>query len=546
MMRNRLPTILFSVTMLLGLVAAYAVYNSTRQAERASFDIVADDIIDNLEEGVKQHVALLSATRSLVNTVDIDDKGSGFKEFVADLGLVENYRGIQGLGLAPIFVSGNELAAENEIKRNYNLERKLYPASDQSFRVPVLLLEPNDERNQKALGYDMFAESNRRDAMIAAARDRRPSATAPVRLVQEIDSDQQLGFLIYAPIKQKNIDVVRIANNYQPLTGFVFAAFRIGDLHNAALSRTLSSALGLYVQTIDKTDNIETVVFQSKNYENYADKNGLRSVKTINMAGRAWEVEVIKPASGSLDSSLLYALMTGLLSFLFAGALASSSKLQLSSLRDSEELRLYSEKAAQDKDLMLQEMKHRIKNSIARINSIARQTARSSKDLPEFTKSFSERLQAMATAQDVLARSKWQRASFGDLLKSELEQVFGKNANEVKLIGPEVSLDEKYSQAFGLVLHELATNSLKYGGMSGTENAMQINWKIKKLPKRKRGLSIVWRENFTGEKTETVSAGGGFGTKLINANIVGELGGSFDRSFDEKGMIVKIDVPLTQ
>jgi CHASE1-domain containing sensor protein len=544
-MRNRLPTILFSMTMLLGMIAAYAVFNSTRQAERSSFDIVADDIIDNLEEGVKQHIALLTATRSLVNTIDFDARGAGFKEFIADLGLADNYRGIQGIGLAPLLETNDDVDAEAELEKKYGLTRAIYPETDQNFRTPILLLEPNDERNEKALGYDMFSDSSRRDAMIAAARDRRPSASAPVRLVQEQDTETQHGFLIYAPIAQKNIEAVQLDDGSKPITGFVYAAFRIGDLHNAAMSRTLSSALGLYVQTKDKTDNTETVVFQTNNYEDYADKNGLRSVKSINIAGRVWEVEVLKPASGSLDNSLLYALLTGLMSFLFAGALASSSKLQLNSLRTSEELRMYSEKAAQDKDLMLQEMKHRIKNSIARINSIARQTARSSEDLPEFIKSFSERLQAMATAQDVLARSKWQRASFGDLLRSELEQVFGKNATEVKLSGPEISLDEKYSQAFGLVLHELATNSLKYGGMADIKNDMQITWKIKKLPKRKRGLSIVWREYFDGEKPETASTGGGFGTKLINANIVGELGGSFDRSFDEKGMIVKIDVPLS-
>lgn len=545
-MRNRLPTILFSVTMLLGMIAAYAVYNSTRQAERSSFDIVADDIIDNLEEGVKQHIALLTATRSLVNTIDFDARGAGFKEFIADLGLADNYRGIQGIGLAPLLEINGDVDAEAELEKKYGLTRAIYPETDQEFRTPILLLEPNDERNEKALGYDMFSDSSRRDAMIAAARDRRPSASAPVRLVQELDTDTQHGFLIYAPIAQKNIEAAQLDADSKPISGFVYAAFRIGDLHSAALSRTLSSALGLYVQTKDKTDNIETVIFQTNNYEDYADKNGLRSVKSINIAGRVWEVEVLKPASGSLDNSLLYALLTGLMSFLFAGALASSSKLQLNSLRTSEELRMYSEKAAQDKDLMLQEMKHRIKNSIARINSIARQTARSSEDLPEFIKSFSERLQAMATAQDVLARSKWQRASFGDLLRSELEQVFGKNATEVKLNGPEISLDEKYSQAFGLVLHELATNSLKYGGMADIKNDMQITWKIKKLPKRKRGLSIVWREYFDGEKQKVASTGGGFGTKLINANIVGELGGSFDRSFDEKGMVVKIDVPLSR
>jgi two-component sensor histidine kinase len=77
------------------------------------------------------------------------------------------------------------------------------------------------------------------------------------------------------------------------------------------------------------------------------------------------------------------------------------------------------------RDLMLQEMKHRIKNSIARILAMARQTARRSPDLEAFSKSFTARLQAMANAQDMLTRSTWGRADLRALLLQELGQVFG-------------------------------------------------------------------------------------------------------------------------
>ena len=89
---------------------------------------------------------------------------------------------------------------------------------------------------------------------------------------------------------------------------------------------------------------------------------------------------------------------------------------------------------------MLQEMKHRIKNSITRVLAIARQTA-ANPNIDDFSASFAARLQAMAASQDMLTRSQWQKADLGELLRTELEQVFGKNL-EAGMCPDRVELDE--------------------------------------------------------------------------------------------------------
>src|SRR5690606_17815517 len=131
-----------------------------------------------------------------------------------------------------------------------------------------------------------------------------------------------------------------------------------------------------------------------------------------------------------------------------------------------------------DKDLMLQEMKHRIKNSIARILAIARQTSNSAESVGEFLSSFTARLQAMAAAQDMLTRSQWGRADLEQLLTTELCQVFGELQPAHTVGGPTVDLDEKAVQALGLTFHELATSALKYGDMAHEDAELLVTWSL--------------------------------------------------------------------
>ena len=148
---------------------------------------------------------------------------------------------------------------------------------------------------------------------------------------------------------------------------------------------------------------------------------------------------------------------------LLAAAIAYVVRLQARAHATETTLRMSVEKTLKERDLMLQEMKHRIKNSIAKMLAIARQTAANSSSLEDFTSSFTARLQAMAASQDMLTRSQWQKADLGKLLRTELEQVFGPNIDKAAPVGPQIELNETATQALGLTFHELATNALKYG-----------------------------------------------------------------------------------
>ena len=149
----------------------------------------------------------------------------------------------------------------------------------------------------------------------------------------------------------------------------------------------------------------------------------------------------------------------------------------------------------------------------------------------------------MASSQDMLTRSRWQKADLEELLKTELDQVFGQDMSEPYIGGPRVEIDEATTQSLGLTFHELATNALKYGSVGAKKDFLSVSWKLSG-ERGDRRLDLNWRERGSAKPGEPARVG--FGTKLIEANIVRELGGTISRRFDDDGLEIEISIPLSQ
>jgi two-component sensor histidine kinase len=285
----------------------------------------------------------------------------------------------------------------------------------------------------------------------------------------------------------------------------------------------------------------DNLLFQSETPPVSAFGDRLLVTRKISVAGRPWIVRFRPTSAFSQPSSRAIPVMLGLFGLLLAGAIALVARYQERAYDAVSLLHEATEKSLLEKDLMLQEMKHRIKNSITRVLAIARQTASRATDVNEFSASFSARLQAMAASQDMLTRSRWQKANLGDLLRIELGQVFGKELPDGLLSGPEVLLDETTTQALGLTFHELATNALKYGEAGNSVGALKVDWAIDGRG-RDRVLALNWRE--AGLKKLEAPTKTGFGTKLIDLNVTRELRGTINRDFRADGLDVEIRIPL--
>ena len=522
------------------LMASFA-YFATVEAGRIKFQAAADDAFGRIETRVEQHVLLLRATLGMFHATGGDVSRPALQRFNDSIDVQRRYAGIRGLGFARLIRKGEEPLAEAEIARNYGSPRKIWPDTDQDLRAPIMMLEPFDARNRLALGFDMYSEAVRRAAMEAAMRTGAPRASGPVDLVQDSGQAPQPGFLVYLPYVASQAATSNGQDGGTQLDGFVYAPFRVADLFNAALERL--PLLPVYIEAYDGSPEDGKLLFRSETPAATELSDNFLVSRPLEVAGRPWTI-LFRPTAGfSQPTSAVVPIMLGLFGLLLAGALTMVARYQSRAHEAAALLHEAMEKSLLDKDLMLQEMKHRIKNSITRVLAIARQTASHSKDIEEFSASFSARLQAMAASQDMLTRSRWQKADLGELLRIELGQVFGKDLPDGALAGPQVLLDEKTTQALGLTFHELATNALKYGEAGSTASALAVTWEATGRG-ADRHLHLVWKEHSSTGVTAPEKTG--FGTKLIDMNVTRELDGTIDREYRADGLVVRIRIGLPE
>ena len=532
------PALVFLVTSAIGLALTWFVYQATEANTIARFERIAGEAANRVTLRVEKHVSLLVATRALFEATGGIVGHNSFRGFVDGLGIEGQYDGVQGIGFAKAVRAGSERFEEANLRANGGIEIKIWPDTDQRVRTPIVLLEPDNLRNHAALGYDMFSEPRRRAAMMQAATTGEARASAPVELVQEITSRKQAGFLVYLPFAADYLSPPESLGTELSVGGFVYAPFRAGDLHEAALAS--QPTLPVYVETFDITEGDEEPLYRSSGSSIPLVSKIYSVDREVDLLGRQWLFRITATPAFSRAYGSIIALVVGSVSLLLALTLAIAARSQQQAAEVSRRLQGVLEKNLEDKDLMLNEMKHRIKNALSRVLAISRQTAANSGSLAAYSESFSARLEAMSAAQDLLTRGRGQSVDLRELLEKELQQIFGQIVENDRISGVPVRLNERGTQALGLTFHELATNALKYGGIGDSGGDLSVEWIFVGAGDERR-LDILWSE--TSNRTVSEPATVGFGSRLIQASIESELGGTIDRKFSESGMSVRISIP---
>ena len=195
-------------------------------------------------------------------------------------------------------------------------------------------------------------------------------------------------------------------------------------------------------------------------------------------------------------------------------------------------------RAEAQRELLLAELNHRVKNTLAVVQGLAHQTFRNLGGPAR--RAFEGRLQALATAHDLLTRSHWESTSLQQLASDTL-QLRGAYRERISAAGPAVSLTPHAALAIALALHELFTNTLKYGALSAETGFVSLTWA------RAEGegkLRIVWREG--GGPPVTAPAQRGFGSLLLERTLARDLDGRVELTFDPAGVVCTIDMPISE
>ena len=198
-------------------------------------------------------------------------------------------------------------------------------------------------------------------------------------------------------------------------------------------------------------------------------------------------------------------------------------------------------RAEERQELMMNELNHRVKNTLASVQSLAVLTMRHS-DTPEtFTHAFLSRLQALSTTHNLLTEAQWEGASLRDVIADELQPYAPRDERRVVMYGDPLELNPKQVISFGMFVHELATNAAKYGALSTPSGQIVVSWNVD----RENGgptLMMRWQEN--GGPPVAPPSRQGFGSRLIEQTIKESLGGTIEIAYPPEGIRCAIAVPL--
>ena len=184
--------------------------------------------------------------------------------------------------------------------------------------------------------------------------------------------------------------------------------------------------------------------------------------------------------------------------------------------------------------LLLNELGHRIKNSLARVQAVVDQTLKSAEDLPSAREALNRRICSMAQAHDLLTSKDWSDAPLAEVVVQAFDCY---DPARVELDGPAIDLSEKQTLAFSMALHELVTNATKYGALSCPEGRVSVRWTVSDGQ-----LDFRWTES--GGPTVTAPTQQGFGTRLLERIVVSDLGGEIELDYDSSGLRCTISAAL--
>lgn len=190
--------------------------------------------------------------------------------------------------------------------------------------------------------------------------------------------------------------------------------------------------------------------------------------------------------------------------------------------------------------LLVDELNHRVKNTLQTVQSIATQTFRRAHDIPDALKKFEGRIVTMGRANELLSEDRWRNADMAQLVESALEPFRAKDRERVHISGPNLPVAASSAVMISMMLHELATNAAKYGALSNDTGEVLVDWRVVDDGSGVR-VRLSWRER--GGPPVVAPERRGFGTSLIQRGLTAQLGGSADIEFAADGLRCTLDCP---
>ena len=277
------------VMLLLMLAMSYSLWNIAekhyQQQEQQLFKTKVAEAKSRIEMRLHNYEYTLHAGLAFMNASD-DVNRADWQDFAKTLHTKHFYPGIQGIGYALMLKPAELKAFEKKMAQEYK-GFGFFPAGERSEYSAIVYIEPQDARNKAALGYDMYSEPTRREAMQRARDLGVIAVSGGVKLVQEIDENMQQGILMYAPHYKRGAQTQTLAQRRDALLGYVYSPFRLRDL----MTGTLQDFEGVDFELYDVSDAASgNLLYRSFDIAKEHAAN-LRASELIVVGGRDWRLD---------------------------------------------------------------------------------------------------------------------------------------------------------------------------------------------------------------------------------------------------------------
>lgn len=468
-----------------GLASAWAWGNAAEiRAERLDRLTARAEL--TLAARLDTYVALLWGGAGLFAASDQVTK-TEFARYASRLDLAERYPGVQGIGFSRA------------------LDAKASPYSRIEF------IQPMNRRNSAAMGFDMYGEPTRREAMARARDEGAAAATGRVTLVQEIENRKQPGFLIYVPVYRGGEALRTVQERRARFVGWSYAAFRAEDFLRAAFAPT--DLLGQV--RLEVTDGDGGSYLSAPGMDDAA----LTETRTVTALGRSWRLRAAPGPRFEAPSPLRATLPVALAGLLTTGLLALGAYGQHRIVTRARAAEAEARRAHQQTELLLKEVNHRVANSLQLVNSLVAMQAAGVKEP-------SARAALADTQARILAIGRVHQRLYtgGDAscvdLKDYLENLIGElaaslGANErrrLSLEAADAELSTDKAVAVGVVVAELVTNAFKYAYAPGEPGEVRV-----RLDHVGGALVLAVEDDGVGLPATGKAQGSGLGMRVVRA-----------------------------